>query len=138
MTPTYPYAVPAMPRGETIPIQARKRRARNTTVTSAKNNIILGIGSAVIGKTHDIALLREDPPPFGGRYEKMCDGDTPKNERFAVYMDLGYHGIKKDLLGADVILPHKKPKKSREEEEIQRLTKAEELQQKGRRHQGGS
>ena len=117
MTSTYPYAVPAIPRVETAPIQARKRRARNTTVTSAKNNIILGIGSTVVGKTRDIALLREDPPPFGGRYEKMCDGDTPKDERFAVYMDPVYHGIKKDLLGADVILPHKKPKKNREKEE---------------------
>ena len=40
--PTYPYAVPVMPRGETVPIQARKRHTRTlyTTVTSAKNNII--------------------------------------------------------------------------------------------------
>ena len=33
-----------------------------------------------------------------------------------------HYGIKKDLRGADVTLPHKKPKKSREEKETQRLT----------------
>ena len=52
----------------------------------------------------------------------MRDEDTLKDERFTVYVDLGYHGIKKDLLGADIILPHKKPKKSREEKKAQRLT----------------
>ena len=99
-------------------------------MTSAKNNIILGVGRTVVGKTHDIALLREDPLPFGRWYERMCNEDTPKDERFTVYMDLGYHGIKKDLLGADVILPHKKPKRSREEKETQRLTEKQKVYNK--------
>ena len=60
----------------------------------------------------------------------MCNEDTPKDERFTVYMDLGYHGIKKDLLGADVILPHKKPKRSREEKETQRLTEKQKVYNK--------
>ena len=90
----------------------KKTRTYNTTATSAKNNIILGVGSTVVGKTHDITLFREDSLPFGRQYEKMRDANTPKDERFAVYMDLRYHGIKKDLLGADIVLPHKKPKKS--------------------------
>ena len=44
-----------------------------------------------------------------------------------VYMDLGYHGIKKDLLGADVVLPHKKPKRSRKEKKTQRLTEKQKI-----------
>ena len=90
----------------------KKTHTYNTAVTSAKNNIILGVGSTVVGRTRDITLFREDPLPFGRQYEKMRDANTPKDERFAVYMDPGYRGIKKDLLGADVDLPHKKPKKS--------------------------
>ena len=108
----------------------KKTHTYNTTVTSAKNNIILGVGNTVVGKTHDITLFREDPLPFGRWYEKMRDANTPKDERFAVYMDLGYRGIKKDLLGADVILPHKKPKKSREEKKTQRLTEKQKIYNK--------
>ena len=115
----------------------KKTHTYNTTVTSAKNNIILGVCNTVVGKTHDITLFREDLLPFGRGYEKMRDANTPKDERFAVYMDLGYHGIKKDLLGADVVLPHKKPKKSREEKEDSEADReTKELQQKGRPHQG--
>ena len=73
----------------------KKTHTYNITVTSAKNNIILGIGRIAVGKTHDITLFREDPLPFGRWYERMCDEDTPKDERFTVYMDLGCHGIKK-------------------------------------------
>ena len=108
----------------------KKTHTYNTTVTSAKNNIILGVGNTVVGKTHDIILFREDPLPFGRWYEKMRDANTPKDERFAVYMDLGYHGIKKDLLGADVVLPHKKPKRSRKEKETQRLTEKQKIYNK--------
>ena len=110
--------------------ERKKTHTYNTTVTSAKNNIILGVGNTVVGKTHDITLFREDPLPFGRWYEKMRDANTPKDERFAVYMDLGYHGIKKDLLGADVVLPHKKPKRSREEKKTQRLTEREKIYNK--------
>ena len=60
----------------------------------------------------------------------MCDEDTPKNEMFSVYMDPGYSGTKKDLLGADVVLPHKKPKRSREERETQRLTEEQKIYNK--------
>ena len=45
-------------------------------------------------------------------------------------MDLEYHGIKKDLLGADTILPHKKPKKSSEEKKTQRLTERQKIYNK--------
>ncbi len=128
MTPTYPYAVRAILRGKTVTYSGKKKtHTYNTTVTSAKNNIILGIGSTVVGKAHDITLFREEPLPFGRWHEKMYDRNTPKDERFAVYMNLGYHGIKKDLLGTDVILPHKKPKKSREEKETQRLTEKQKI-----------
>ena len=48
----------------------KKTHTYNTTVTSAKNNIISGIGRIVVGKTHDITLFREDPLPFGRWYER--------------------------------------------------------------------
>ena len=99
----------------------KKRHTFSTTIVSATNNIILGIGSTVVGKTHDITLLREDPIPFGRWAEKMHDGSNPKGERFTAYMDLGYRGMQKDLLGANVIMPHKRPRK-RKGEEARKLT----------------
>ena len=100
----------------------KKRHTFNTTIVSATNNIILGIGSTVVGKTHDITLLREDPIPFGRWAEKMHDGSNPKGERFTAYMDLGYRGMQKDLLGANVIMPHKRPRKRKGEKEARKLT----------------
>ncbi len=121
--PTYPCAVPARRTEERRCIQARKRGIRSTQPVSATNNIILGIGSTVVGKTHDITLLREDPIPFGRWAEKMHDGSNPKSERFTAYMDLGYQGMQKDLLGANVIMPYKRPRRRKGKEgEARNLT----------------
>ena len=105
----------------------KKTCTYNIHVTSAKNNIILGVGGTVVGKTYDITLLREDPLPFGRRYEKIHDEGTLKDEKFTVYMNLEYCGIKKDLLEVDIILMHKKPKKSKEEKKTQRLTEKQKI-----------
>ena len=59
----------------------------------------MGVGRTVVGKTHDTALLGEDPPPFGRWYEGMCSENTPKDERFEACMDPEYHGIKKRSFG---------------------------------------
>ena len=108
----------------------KKQFTNNTNIYINADGVIIGMSKSFVGSTGDIMLLREDPMPFGRWYEKMCNEDTPKDERFAVYMDLEYHGIKKDLLGADIILPHKKPKKSSEEKKTQRLTERQKIYNK--------
>ena len=134
MASIYPYAVLAMLKGETVPIQAKKKTCTyNIHVTSAKNNIILGVGGTVVGKTYDITLLREDLLPFGRRYEKIHDEGTLKDEKFTVYMNLEYCGIKKDLLEVDIILMHTKAKEEqgrKKDSKADRETK--DLQQKDR------
>ena len=37
-------------------------------------------------------------------------------------MDLGYQGMQKDLLGANVIMPHKRPRKRKGEKDARNLT----------------
>ena len=52
----------------------------------------------------------------------MYDGDTPTQERFTVYMDLGYLGIQNDIPGANVIMPHKRPRRKKGEKKRGKLT----------------
>ncbi len=100
----------------------KKRHTLNTTITTATNNIILGLGNTVVGKTHDLTLLKEDSLPFGRWAKKMHDGDAPAKEKFTVYMDLGYLGIQNAIPGANVIMPHKRPRKKKGEKKRGKLT----------------
>ncbi len=124
MALTYQYVVSGDRdrRKETYSGKKKKRHTLNTTITTTTNNIILGLSDTIVGKTHDLTLLKEDPLPFGRWAKKMHDGDTPTKERFTVYMDLGYLGIQNDIPGANVIMPHKRPRRRKGEKKRGQLT----------------
>jgi len=61
--------------------------------------------------THDLRMVREDPPDLGMITRMMKSGRRrPDGGRVKLYADLGYVGIRKDYPGAALRQPHKKRK----------------------------
>lgn len=52
----------------------------------------------------------------------MHNEDNSKSEMFTAYMDLGYFGIQKDFLGANVIILYKRPKRRKGEKKRVKMT----------------
>lgn len=64
--------------------------------------MILFLGQTVPGSTHDYTLLKQELPPD---YDWFAD--------LQVLADLGYQGMASDYLQGNFQLPHKKPRKSK-------------------------
>ncbi len=75
---------------------------QKNTVISSKEKVILFVGQTFGGRNHDYAMLKEEFPPEEEWFEDI-----------KVAVDLGYQGIEKDYEGADVAIPHKRPRKSK-------------------------
>ena len=88
----------------------KKKFTLNTTVCINENGVIVAISRSTVGSVHDITLLRESPPPFGKWWDRMCDENTPEEDRIHTLTDRGYKGIAKDLPGTNTLQPHKKTK----------------------------
>ena len=88
----------------------KKKFTLNTTVCINENGVIVAISGSTVGSVHDITLLRESPPPFGKWWDRMCDENTPEEDRIHTLTDRGYKGIAKDLPGTNTLQPHKKTK----------------------------
>jgi len=70
------------------------------------------------GSTHDLRMVREDPPDLGMITRMMKSGRRrPDGECVKLYADLGYVGIRKDYPGAALRQPHKKKGGSLTEEQ---------------------
>ncbi len=80
----------------------KKHHAAKNTVISDINKMILFIGYTVMGGIHDYRLLKQDFP-----------NDIDWFSRFRVWVDLGYVGIQKDYSHCEILIPHKKPRKSK-------------------------
>ncbi len=87
----------------------KKKFTVNTMIITNKKGFILGISKSVKGSTHDLTLLRNDPPKFFEAL-KMYDSKTPNDEKVTVGVDRGYQRIVDDMPGARIKIPHKKPK----------------------------
>ncbi|MBK8751614.1 MAG: transposase [Candidatus Competibacteraceae bacterium] len=75
---------------------------KNTTVSDLKKRILI-LGKTVPGSQHDYSQFKEEFNP-----------ETPWFQSTKVSVDLGYQGIKKDYLSSEQIqIPHKKPRKSK-------------------------
>ena len=88
----------------------KKKFTLNTTVCINENGVIVAISGSTVGSVHDITLLRESPLPFGKWWDRMCDENTPEEDRIHTLTDRGYKGIAKDLPGTNTLQPHKKTK----------------------------
>ena len=72
------------------------------TIFSTLNKIVFFVGRTFLGSHHDYSMLKEEFPPEHPWFELIC-----------ILADLGYQGIQKDYQGDDIHIPHKKPRKSK-------------------------
>ena len=74
---------------------------KNTIITSI-DKFVLFLGRTFPGHKHDYTMLKEEFPP-----------EFPWFEGLGVFADSGYQGIQKDYKGDNILIPYKKPKKSK-------------------------
>ena len=84
----------------------------NTNVLTDTRKRILWISGTTSGSTHDLTLLREDPPDLGILTRIMSDDDTPERDRPVLYVDKGYQGISGYYPGATVRQPARRRRNS--------------------------
>ena len=84
----------------------------NTNVITDTSKRILCIGRTAPGSTHDLTLLKEDPPDLGVLTRAMSDGDTPGPVRPVLFVDKGYQGISEHYPGADTRQPARRRRNS--------------------------
>ena len=94
--------------------EAHSGKARATTckimVGCARSGMILFRGPAVGGCGSEIEYLREHPPSAGHVTASLTDPATPPGMRITVNLDGGPQGAEGVLKGADVRMPHRKPR----------------------------
>ena len=83
-------------------MEKRNIMQQKNTVISDINKTILFLGYTVMGGIHDYRLLKEDFSPD-------LDWFSP----FRVWVDLGYIGIQGNYKHYEIVIPHKKPRKSK-------------------------
>jgi hypothetical protein len=66
------------------------------------DKVVLFVGQTFEGRKHDYALLKEEFPP-----------QLPWFELIIVLVDLGFQGIQADYQGDHILIPFKKPPKSK-------------------------
>jgi len=71
-------------------------------MTTLKKMIIF-LGQTTGGRHHDYTLLKQAFPP-----------EFPWFELITLLVDLGFQGIQSDYEGDDIRIPHKKPRKSKQ------------------------
>ncbi len=62
----------------------------STNILTDTRKRILWLGGTASSSTHDLTLLKEDPPDFGILTRIMSRYDTPEPDRPALYVDKGY------------------------------------------------
>lgn len=76
----------------------KKTHTKKNIVISDENNKIGYLGPTTNGKEHDYSMFKNELDP------KVI----PKN--IALWVDMGFTGIKKDYTGASIVIPKRKPK----------------------------
>lgn len=74
----------------------------SNTIIASPDKVVLFVGNTFAGRNHDYALLKAEFPP-----------DQPWFDELSVCVDLGYQGILNDYQGDNIIIPFKKPRKSK-------------------------
>jgi len=83
----------------------------NTQIMTNRDGLIIHKSRSAPGSTHDLRMMREDPPDLGMMTRMMkSERSRPDGESVKLYADLGYVGIRKDYPGAVLRQPHKKKK----------------------------
>ena len=93
-----------------------KRHTVKNTVIATACQWILFFGLTVSGSAHDYGHFKEEfPVPEGESSERECIAAW--FEDFVIWLDLGYQGIQKDYAAKEINIPHKTPRKSKENPE---------------------
>ena len=110
-----------------------KNHCKNVQVITDQNGCILSVGSIYTGAVHDITLSRSDLNLNTDDVKKSTRLESERNkhankqylatigkilstihveskDKLVAYVDKGYYGIRKDLLGVTTYIPKKKPK----------------------------
>jgi hypothetical protein len=85
----------------------KKRHTVKNTVISTFSNWILFLGYTVAGSIHDYTLFKQEFPVDGSKEEEI-----QWFEEFAIWLDLGYQGVKNLYKADEINIPNKKPRKS--------------------------
>ncbi|MBF0414117.1 MAG: hypothetical protein HQK70_15610 [Desulfamplus sp.] len=80
----------------------KKRHTIKNTIISTVCKWILFVGKTCSGRNHDYTMLKNEFSPEHQWFETIN-----------VVVDLGYQGIKTDYKGERIDIPHKKPRKSK-------------------------
>jgi len=86
----------------------KKNHTVNTTITVNVNGLVLDVSRSVPGSTHDMTLIRDDPPDLGRLTERMRNPRCPESRKATIYADLGYLGLEREHPGALIRQPAKR------------------------------
>ena len=91
----------------------KKAYTGNTVVMTTPDGLVIAISRTYQGSMHDITITREFLGDLGAFAQDVLKADLPKRTRkmiLRVLGDSGFQGLQKDLPGASVVTPEKKPK----------------------------
>ena len=69
---------------------------------SSIEKVILFLGNTFTGRNHDYSMLKQEFPPEHDWFDDLN-----------ILVDLAYLGMSKDYRSENILLPHKKPRKSK-------------------------
>ncbi len=91
----------------------KKAYTGNTVVMTMPDGMVIAISRTLQGSVHDITITREFLGDLGSFAEDVLGADLPKGAgRMALRVlgDSGFQGLDKDLPGAEVVTPIRKPR----------------------------
>ena len=91
----------------------KKAYTGNTVLVAMPDGMTIAISRTYEGSVHDITITREFLGDLGAFAEDVLKADLPKETRgmiLRVLGDAGFRGLGKDMPGAEVVTPVKKPK----------------------------
>ncbi len=91
-------------------IGRKKKHTLNTTIVANRDKLVITTGKPVPGSMQDLKMLQYNNINLGPLSKSMKDKNAVKKDKVTVYVDKGYQAIEKDLPGANVQKPTKKPK----------------------------
>jgi hypothetical protein len=86
----------------------KKRHTVKNTVIATRKKWILFLGDTVAGSIHDYTQFKQEFPG-----NEQPDDLVKWFEAFVLWLDLGYLGIQRRYAAQAVMMPHKKPRKSK-------------------------
>ena len=91
----------------------KKAYTGNTVVMTMPDGMVIAISRTLQGSAHDITITRELLEGLGAFADDVLKAELPEGTRrmaLRVLADSGFQGLDKDLPGADVVTPIRKPR----------------------------